>query len=203
MSQPQRGAEDAIARALDTDDEVPSLRTLVRQLGVGLVTLVAVVGVLAWSLREPLEAFAEAFTARFGLAGVFVGTLFTDTMMLTHEPLLWAGYAGGLGFWPVFWVTTFASVLAGPVGWLYGRVLGRFGWVQRLFVRHRIPAFLQRYGFWAVAVGAVTPFPYSLVTWASGAARVPLSVVFLGSLFRAPKVMFYFLLIVAGWNIID
>ncbi len=194
-------AEDVHHRADGpADEEVPSLGVLMRQLGVGLVGLVAGVGVLAWVMREPLEAFAQAFTAKFGLLGVFVGTLMTDTMLLTHEPLLWAGYAGGLGFWPVYLVTTVASVLAGPLGWVYGRFLGRFAWVQRLFEANHLHAFLRRYGFWAVAVAALTPFPYSLATWASGASRVPLSSVLLGSLFRIPKVMFYFLLIVFGWT---
>lgn len=185
----------------DDDPEVPSLGVLARQLGVGLAALVAGVGVLGWLLREPLTAFANAFTAQFGLAGVFVGTLMTDTMLLTHEPLLWAGYAGGLGFWPVYWTTTVASVLAGPLGWMYGRVMGRSQWVQNLFEKNHLHAFLHKYGFWAVAIAALTPFPYSLATWASGAARIPLSTVLLGSLFRVPKVMFYFLLIVFGWTL--
>lgn len=185
----------------DDDPEVPSLGALMRQLGVGIALLVAAVGVLGYVMRDPLTLFAQMFTERFGLAGVFVGTLLTDTMMLTHEPLMWAGYAGGLGFWPVYWTTTLASVLAGPLGWVYGRVLGRSAWVQDLFARNHLHAFLHKYGVWAVAIAALTPFPYSLATWASGAAHVPLRSVILGSFFRVPKVMFYFALIVFGWNL--
>jgi membrane protein YqaA with SNARE-associated domain len=103
---------------------------------------------------------------------------------------------------PVFVTASAASVLAGPVGWLLGSLLGRFDLVQRMFVRYRISAFLERYGFWAVAVAALTPFPFSLATWASGAARVPLRTVLLGSLFRIPKVLFYFSIIVFGWDLV-
>jgi membrane protein YqaA with SNARE-associated domain len=184
----------------DAPDDAPSLAVLARQLAFGLAGLMVGVAVLAWTLRGPLEALAYAFTDRFGLAGIAVGVLLTDTMLLTHEPLLFAGYAGGLGFWPVFVVASAASVVAGPLGWVYGRLAGRLPWVQRMFRRYHLHAFLERYGFWAVAVAALTPFPYSAATIASGASGVSVRTVFLGSLFRIPKVLFYFLLIVGGWT---
>ncbi|MCB9679951.1 MAG: VTT domain-containing protein [Alphaproteobacteria bacterium] len=178
-----------------------SMRRLVVQLGIGLVVVVGIVGALAWFLRDPLTAVSQTFVARFGLKGVFTGVLLTDTFALTHEPLLLAAHAGGLAFWPVFATASVASVTAGPVGWLLGAILGRAAFVQRMFARYRIDSFLHRYGVWAIAVAAITPFPYSVATWASGAAGVSFKTVMLGSLFRVPKVLFYFLLIVGSWGL--
>jgi membrane protein YqaA with SNARE-associated domain len=187
------------APATDTDDL--DLQELIRRVGVGLVVLLIGVAILAVVAKEPLEAAAHGFVDAFGLVGVFVGVLMTDTFVLTHEPILFVGYAGGLGFWPVFVTASVASVSAGFTGWSLGSMLGRFAPVQRLFERYRIRAFLEKYGFWSVAVAALTPFPFSVATWASGAAGVSLKTVMLGSLFRVPKVLFYFGVIIAGWGL--
>lgn len=178
-----------------------SLRTMLWRMGVGVAVLFVAVIVLAVVLHEPLTALSLAFVDRFGLVGVGVGVIITDTFMLTHEPLLFAAHAGGLGFWATFGVASCASIVAGFLGWFLGNQLGRLAVVQRIFARYRIGAFLQRYGFWAVAVAALTPFPYSAATWASGAAGVSLRTVAIGCLFRAPKVLLYFLLIVVGWDL--
>ncbi len=174
--------------------------TLAARLAAGVLVLLGLAAVLGITLRGPLQALAEAFVAHLGLAGIFAGVLMTDSLLLTHEPLLWAGYAGGLGFWTVFVTAATASVLAGPLGWLMGTMLRRSQYVLDLFERYHIRSFLARYGLWAVAVAALTPFPFSAATWASGATGVPLRVVMLGSLFRIPKVLFYFGFIVFGWN---
>ena len=181
------------------DDEVPSLRALLVRLGSALFTLVVGFAFLAWVARRPLEAFAGWFVDTFGLVGLGAFVLLVDTLPLTHEPVLFLGLSGGLGFWPVCAAGTLGSIGAGIVGWLGGRVLGRQPWLQSLFERYRITAFLRRYGAWAVAVAALTPFPYAVTTWASGAANVPLRLVVLGSLMRGPKVLLYLSLIAAGW----
>lgn len=178
-----------------------TVRALLRQLFVGLGVLVVVVGLAGFFLRVPLTVLSESFVDAYGLAGVFGGVMITDTFALTHEPLLFAAYVGGLAFWPVFAAASTASVLAGPTGWAMGHLLGRTAVVQRLFTRYRISPFMHRYGVWAIALAALTPFPYSVATWASGAAGLSLKTVVIGSLFRVPKVLFYFGLIVFGWGI--
>lgn len=174
------------------------LGALMRQAAVGLVALIGIVAGLAFLAHEPLQIGSTWFVDTLGLPGVFLGTLLVDTFMLTHEPFLLAAHVGGLPFWPTYFTASAASVLAGVSGWLMGGLFGRSETVQKLFERYHIRAFLKRYGVWAVGIAALTPFPFSAATWASGAAQVPLKVVVLGSLWRMPKVMFYFLLIVGG-----
>jgi membrane protein YqaA with SNARE-associated domain len=180
-------------------DEMSPQRLIARLL-VGLLALATVVGLLALSLEPQIRAWSTLFVAEFGLVGVFFAVIATDSLAATHEPVLLVAYAGGLGFMPVFLTASAASVIAGPVGWGLGTLLGRAPLVERVFRRYRIDDFMTRYGFWAVAVAALTPFPFSLATWASGAAGLQLRVVALGSLFRVPKVLFYFSLIVFGWD---
>ncbi len=183
------------------DEKPPTLTTLLVRLGIGLSTLVVVFGLLAWWMRGPVERFAAYFVDTLGLAGVAGLVLLVDTFPLTHEPILLLGWSGGLGFWWVWAAASLGSISAGMVGWAGGRVIGRWGPLRRLFDRYRITAFLDRYGVWAVAIAAFTPFPFALVTWASGTCGLPARPVLLGSLFRAPKVLLYLTLIVYGWNL--
>lgn len=177
-----------------------ALRPLLWRLAVGLFTLVVVVGALGVVLRAPIEQIAAVFVGRFGLFGVFALVAVVDTLPLTHEPVLLLGYSGGLGFWWVWLAASAGSVLAGVQGWLLGRWLGDHPAIQQTLARYRIDAFLRRYGGAAVAVAALTPFPFAVATWASGASRVPFGPLLLGSLVRFPKVLIYLSLIALGWQ---
>jgi membrane protein YqaA with SNARE-associated domain len=183
------------------DEKPPSVTTLLVRLGIGLSTLVAIFGLLAWAMREPVERFAAYFVDTMGLAGVAGLVLIVDSLPLTHEPILFLGWSGGLGFWPVWAAASAGSIGAGVLGWTGGRVLGRWAPLRAMFKRYHITAFLERYGVWAVAIAAFTPFPFALVTWASGMSGLPLRPVFLGSLVRAPKVLLYLTIIVYGWSL--
>ena len=182
-------------------DDAPPLDQLLRRLAVSLVVLIAVVVVLGVTVREPLSRVSEAFVDQFGITGVLVGCMIVDAIPgLTHEPLLLFGWEGGLGYWSIFAAAGTGSMLAGFVGFGIGRLLGRAGWVHRMLHRYRVIAFLHRYGTTAIAVAALTPFPFAIATWGAGAAGIGLRPVLLGALFRYPKVLFYLSLIAVGWQ---
>ena len=177
-----------------------ALRPLLWRGAGGLLTLLLAVAALGVILRKPLELAAGWFVETLGLLGVFLAVVLVDSLPLTHEPVLLLGWSGGLSFGAIWAAASAGSVLAGVVGWFMGGRLGRFEVVTRFFARYRITEFLDRYGAWAVAVAALTPFPYAVATWAAGAARLPLLPVFLGSLVRILKVLIYLSLIVLGWS---
>jgi membrane protein YqaA with SNARE-associated domain len=56
-------------------------------------------------------------------------------------------------------------------------------------------AFMNQYGLWALAIGALTPLPYSMMCWACGIVRVRFIPFFLISLLRIPRVALYIILI--------
>lgn len=183
------------------DEPSPSLTTLLVRLGFGLFTLLIAFGLLAWSLQEPLEAFSAGFVEWAGLPGVVILITIVDALPLTHEPILFLAWSGGLGFVQVWVAASTGSIAAGAVGWCGGRLLGRSVLLQRTFERYHVTRFLHDYGVWAVAIAAFTPFPFAMVTWCSGAVGLPLRQVMLGSLFRIPKVLLYLSIIAGGWNL--
>jgi membrane protein YqaA with SNARE-associated domain len=165
-----------------------------------LLTLFAGVAALGVVLREPLEWLAAWFVGTLGLPGIVLAVTLVDTLPLTHEPVLLLAWSGGVPFWHIWAAASLGSVAAGGVGWGMGRLVGQRPSVQRFFVRYRLADFLERYGAWAVAVAALTPFPYAVATWSAGAARVPLALVLAGSMVRLIKVLVYLSLIVLGWS---
>ena len=183
------------------DNTIPSLAGLMVRLGLGVSTLVAIFALLAWFSRTPLELAAAWFVSRAGLVGVALLVFVVDALPLTHEPILFLAWNGGLGFWPVWAAASVGSVCSGGLGWAGGRALSRWSFLTHQFEQHHVTHFLERYGVWAVAIAAFTPFPFALVTWCSGAAGLPLRPVLLGSLFRAPKVLLYLSIIVYGWQL--
>ena len=148
-------------------------------------------------LQEPIRAVGEVFVGTFGLGGIFVGQVALDSLPFTvSEPLLLAGYDGGLGFWALTTVAGLGSFCAGIVGWGLGKLLGTWSITRQLFARYRVDAFMARYGAAFVAVGAITPFPYSITTYAAGATGMPLWQLCLSSLLRFPKTWGYMGLVV-------
>lgn len=202
MAEAPEGEASRVDELTDTRiDGSVDWKALGRQFGAGIAAAVAVVALLAAWLQEPLQEISTLFVAEFGLLGVFVGVLFVDTFHLTHEPVLLAAYVGGVPFWTIVGVASVASILAGPLGWLIGRRLGRVPRVAAFLAEHRLDAFLRRYGLAAVAIAALTPIPYAATTWAAGAARVSFRDTVIGCTLRFPKVLFWLWVVSTSWDI--
>lgn len=179
--------------------EAPSLTALARQLAASLVVIGVAAYLVSRFLRGPIERAGAAFVDEFGLLGVFAGVLALDTLPGTiHEPLMALAWEGGLAYLPIVLASGTGSVAAGVFGWVIGRWLGRFAWVQRTMHRYHIGPFMRRYGGWAVAIAAITPFPYAITTYGAGAAGVRLPVLLAGSMLRFPKEALYFGIYVYG-----
>lgn len=178
-------------------------RATIIKLAVGAVLIMAAAGAAGVLLREPLIQAGQSFIDTFGLVGLFVGVILTDASIvpLTNEPLVMLALTAGVSPWTAFLVTAAASVIAGPVGWAGGRLLGtRTNLVLKAARRQpQVVAMLTRYGARAVAAAAILPFPYAVATWLAGASGVPLKDVALASLLRIPKTAFYVALLAGGW----
>jgi len=172
----------------------------------GLVVLLLLMAALGYWYEEQLKVVTTWVVERIGFVGLMSILMVTDTLVtpfppdillvvVANSPLAenWPFYVGVLGM---------VSVLAGMTGYSIGRWLGHFRWAQRLFGDfkddHR--NFIQKYAFWAVALGAVTPLPYSVTCWAAGVLGVRWATVLAASvLFRIPRFyLYYWLLSEAG-----
>jgi membrane protein YqaA with SNARE-associated domain len=168
------------------------------------VLIVAAAVVLGIEFREPVAELGHRFVDRFGLLGMGIGVLMIDTSIipLSTDPLLLVGVSGELPFWPMFAVTTFASVCSGPAGYICGALLDR-GTRVGPFLRRRFPrfiAFLDEHHLKAVVAAALLPVPFSATTWSAGMMRIGFWKVAAISLLRIPKTGFYLWLIWKGWE---
>jgi membrane protein YqaA with SNARE-associated domain len=90
--------------------------------------------------------------------------------------------------WRIAAIATVASVVGGLFGYLIGAFLfetvGR--WLVDLYGYAdefaRFEELYRAYGIWIVLIGGLTPFPYKVVTIASGVAGYPLLPFVLGSI---------------------
>jgi len=187
------------------DEELTLDRRLLGRAAVGLLVVLSAAAVAGVWLREPITAFSSALIDRVGWAGVFVGVLITDTspLPLTHEPVLLMAVADGLNVWAIGGVAATASVVAGPLGYLGGRLLGRSAHIEAWLLRRSpgMVGFLRRWGATGVAIAALLPIPYALATWTAGLAEVRFLHLCAASLLRIPKTLFYLWLIVQGWSL--
>lgn len=194
-SEPGPGA----ARRLDRESVRMVLRLLASVIGV-----VGSVALLSLVLRPQLEALALSFIERFGLAGMFLGTFVADAFSFPIPPqfyMLTAVASGGPQLSPIVAISL-ASMLAGSTGYLLAARIGDAALFQRFIARSRskLDPLFARYGFWAMAIGSVTPVPFSMLCYLAGLYRMPYRIFAVLLLFRVPRLLFFYALIRAGWG---
>ncbi len=145
-----------------------------------------------------LRSLALAFVRHFGLGGFFLGTFLADGFHFPIAPqfyLLAVVSSGGDPIVPLAVICT-ASIAAGHVAYRVGGTLTRFAFFRRLLARSRgrVDRLFARYGIWAIAVGSVTPVPYSVLCYLSGLYRVDYRLFSLLTLLRIPRLLFFYFL---------
>jgi len=88
-------------------------------------------------------------------------------------------------------VCTFWSVVGGATAMLIGLAIGEdrvvtvMGWLGQGETAAQALDLLRRYGFWTVAIAALTPVPYSVCSWLAGFSEVhPATYLIASVLFR-------------------
>ncbi|WP_437275875.1 VTT domain-containing protein [Sorangium sp. So ce375] len=162
------------------------------------------IALAAYLARDELDALGRGFVQRFGVAGMFVGTYLADAFSFPIPPqfyMLTAITAGGSQIAPLIAISA-ASLLAGCTGYRLASRLARL----RLFAariertRPKIDRLFERYGYWAIAIGSVSPIPFSMLCYLSGLYRVPPRYFLTMVLFRVPRLLLFYALIRAGWS---
>jgi membrane protein YqaA with SNARE-associated domain len=180
--------------ALERDGKRILIQTVI-----ALIALIAGLAALSYFFKPQMEELSKLFIQKTGLWGVGLGFFLPDALTLPIPPdtFLVAGHLGGLKFWDMLIWASVGSVLGGTSGYLMIRALSRrpsvSAWLDPKLKTGR--EFMDRYGLIALALGALTPLPYSMICWACGAAGVRLVPFVLVSLLRIPRVALYLLLI--------
>lgn len=168
----------------------------------GLGAFIVAMGIIGLVYEEQLASMADWVVQRIGFAGLALILMVTDTLVTPFPPDIllvviakshlaenWPIYVGLLGV---------VSVIAGMTGYGIGRWLGHFTWSQRLFGQFKEDhhTFIRKFGFWAVAIGSVTPLPYSVTCWTAGVLGLHWTTVLAAALlFRLPRIyLVYWLL---------
>ncbi|WP_437671318.1 YqaA family protein [Sorangium sp. So ce131] len=169
-----------------------------------LGALFGAIALAAHLVRDQLEALGRGFVERFGIAGMFVGTYLADAFSFPIPPqfyMLTAISAGGSQIPPMIAISV-ASLLAGCTGYRLAGRLARF----RIFAarlertRPKIDRLFDRYGYWAIAIGSISPVPFSMLCYLSGLYQVPWRYFVTLVLFRVPRLFLFYALIRLGWS---
>lgn len=186
----------------DTQGHIPFARLLGRTVLI-LFGLAVFAGIAGLFFRDPLTAVAHAFVARWGGWGILIGFMIPDAtgLPIPHDVFLALGLLGGL---PIPQIIAFASVgslTGGTLAFLASRYARKLPFFERRLASRapEIEAMVARYGVTALAVGALTPLPFSLVCWASGLLGLRLRTFLLVSLLRIPRVAGYLALLHLGF----
>ena len=180
------------------------LRTgrFIRQTVLSIAGVVGLVYLAAKYLREPLTVFSQAFVETTGAAGIGFCWMILDTFPIPfpHDILLGFGQLGGLQPTEMVIAASLGSLVGGSVAWNLGSRLRHTQLFQKIVSGKGARAYdlINRYGVMALAIGALSPLPYSVACWAAGSIQLPYRTFFAVSLLRIPRIAFYWWLIATG-----
>jgi membrane protein YqaA with SNARE-associated domain len=178
----------------DTRDAITPRGILLQTLG-ALLVLGIVLALISTFLKEPVEAWSKSFIGSTGAWGVGLGFFFPDAFTLPIPPdtFLLAGHLGGLPFWEIAVSASIGSITGGTLGFIMIKRISdqprARRWIHKKLSSGKL--LMDQYGVLALALGALTPLPYSVICWACGAMGMSLRVFFAVSLLRIPRVIGY------------
>lgn len=187
---------------LDTSDV--SVRSMVIQTLVVTAVLIGIVAVLAHFWLDEFKTLAQGTIESLGMPGVLFGLWLTDTFTFPIPTDMYLAVAVGAQspVIPTIIAICIVSMIAGNCGYFVGPQITKIG-----FVRRRVEAFrprgeklFARWGVGAVAIGALTPLPYSIICWIAGIYKMPYKKFFWATFFRIPRMVAYYLIILSTWN---
>ncbi len=184
-------------------DAKHDLRKIAFQTVLSLVVMILLFGVVYYFFKDQLEWAGTWMGIHWGLPGV-AGTVFCIDFLLVPAsadilfPLSLNQDWGNP--WILLPVMSFASILAGHLGYMAGHSLSLWKGLHRF--THRFKAqgeeIFLKYGFWAVVLGAVTPVPFSATCWMAGHWKLSYGKFLLATLFRIPRMVLYYLAVYVG-----
>ncbi|MEA3558727.1 MAG: VTT domain-containing protein [Candidatus Thermoplasmatota archaeon] len=185
-------------------DDIDIKKNLIK-LGVILGVLLILIIILNLLLGDQIEIIGIQWLDKFGYTGIFLSTFLMDTFLSPVSPdfILLVSMAGDVNVLGVLSIMSFASVLAGNAGYFIGRFLG-----NRKIVRKRIEPYerrghylIEKYGIWAVIIAALTPIHFSVVSWIAGMLEMDYKQYLVGSLWRIPRFMFFYVVFSLGFSL--
>ncbi len=179
-----------------------------RNLISGLVALGALIGALAITGRyfeTELLLVTTTVYEHLGFAGLAAILAVTDSFISPFPPDLLLVVIAKSQLAQTWWLAVPAlgvlSSASGLLGWAISRRVGNTRIPRLIFGRFQRynAALVERYGTLAVALGAVTPIPFSVTCWTAGMFRLPFERLAWVTLLRIPRFVAYYLMI--EWSV--
>lgn len=177
---------------------------LVRRSIVGVVILLAVLAGISYLFKDAVISGSSAFVEVAGGPGIMAAWFVLDLLpvpIIPHDVFSTLGYLGSLGFWTTVGWSSAGSILGGCASWALSSRLAHLPLVHRAITTGRARRMFEltrKYGALALAVGAVSPLPYSISAWACGATDLRFGPFVGVSLLRIPRIAFYLYLVKLG-----
>ena len=170
-----------------------------------IAVVFGLVGLLGFAFRSELVRAGQWFIDRLGYTGMGVGTFMADGLHFPIPPQFYmlAAITRGSPARPVLAAIVVGSLAGGHLAYgLAAKVRSiRFFMRGAERVNRSLRKLIERYGAWALVIGSLTPVPYSFLCYLSGLNHVPYRLFAVVCLLRIPKIVVYYYLIVAGWNL--
>jgi membrane protein YqaA with SNARE-associated domain len=167
----------------------------------GLVLMILAVGLAGLKYETELFAVTQAIHHALGVGGLVVILFLSDSIITPIPPdLILVVIAKSdlrIHFLSLLLLLGVVSTLAGNVAWFLGGRLSNVEWVRAAFGRFRRKnaELVLRYGGLGVALGSLTPIPFSVTCWTAGLLHVRWRSVFWATLLRIPRFYIYYFLI--------
>ncbi len=178
--------------------------TLVLKMISILALFLIVFGGLAFIFRDRLDRVGMFVGDKLGLPGVALFAFLVDTFIVPMSVDVVFPFASRWNPALFLAVLSCSSIVAGFAGYWIGRLLGFTRIVRKVTEGFSEDGkrLIKRYGAWAVVIAALTPIPYSTVCWLAGMVKVPVQKVALACLWRAPRMIVYYLAVTGAFSVL-
>lgn len=185
----------------DDDDDALSLKSIILKSIAVTVLLVGLLAVANYFFATPLREFALWVVEELGLLGIFLGVLAADALSfpISIDTYVLVAVASDTPL-PVMVICTISSILGGNISYFLGPLLQKVPLLSTKLdqFRPRGEKLFARYGFWAIVIAALSPIPFCITCWVAGIYKMNYKKFFLGTLFRAPRLVIYYFLFELG-----
>lgn len=210
--EPDALAEHASDAQHASDAEIREhLRRNVRMTIIALVVFFVVVVAAMFFFQDAMLSAARWLADRVGFVGLAVFVYISDvilspipgdvTLLVVNQSELLREQQ-----WVYVSILGIASTLAGVTGWFLSLKLGDTSLPRRMFgsawdgFRGKFGRMMYKHGRLVLALGALTPFPFSITCWMAGLSRMPFNRVWPMCMLRIPRYWVYYLMVFyADW----
>jgi len=191
-----------ISRPPELDEFDPKKILFQTALTLGITTILALIAMVLFN--DQIQTFGHWFISQFSLWGFLGFSYFTDALIVPGSIDLAFPLLAQKGFdpTPVLVILCIGSILGGTTGWFIGHFFDHIHFIQRMvdYYRAKGERLIKKFGFWAVVIAAITPVPFSSVSWIAGMMKVPFLTYFLAALFRIPRIVVMYWIITGLFN---